>query len=208
MADHSVQCAWCGLGYDVDSQKRSPFWATAALGADSPSKGNWAVLTECPRCRLFSVVYILCAEGPRSSSANELKNYLVIEWSPQARVRLNDKLPGAYAKDMWEAESCLRIGAPNAAATMCRRVISRLAIDNGADPSGTCGPQIDYLLEKGVIDRKLHSAAKMVKSFGDDAAHPPDEVSLDEAKAVFQVTDRVLYYALVLDQELASPKKP
>ena len=95
------------------------------------------------------------------------------------------------AASLAEAERCFEAGAPNATALMCRRFISRLAIAHGADPDRTTGPQLDWLRDRGIIGERLYREAMRVKSLGDEGAHPPDEVTMDEARAALRLTQRI-----------------
>ncbi|MEX2356177.1 MAG: DUF4145 domain-containing protein [Thermaerobacterales bacterium] len=94
-----------------------------------------------------------------------------------------------------EAWRCLQARAPNAAAMMCRRVISNLAIACGAEPGTTTGPQLRWLKDRRVVNEGLFEAAHQVKAFGDEAAHPPDEVTMAEAENAYRITERIVTYA-------------
>ncbi len=110
-----------------------------------------------------------------------------------ADVSLNENdLPKSIQEDFYEAKACIEAQAPNAAAMMCRRLVSRLAISSGAKDDTTTGPQLDYLKENHLIADDLYEAARMVKAWGDEGAHPPDKVTMEEAKAAFQVTQAIL----------------
>ena len=102
-----------------------------------------------------------------------------------------DGLPKSIQSDFYEAKACVDADAPNATAMMCRRLVSRLAISNGAKDDTTTGPQLDYLKENHLIADDLYEAARMVKALGDEGAHPPDEVSMEEARAAFKVTQAI-----------------
>lgn len=102
-------------------------------------------------------------------------------------IRDRDGLAAALA----EAERCFAAGAPNATALMCRRFMSRLAIAHGADPDRTTGPQLRWLRERGIIGERLYEEAMRVKSLGDEGAHPPDEVTVDEARAALRLSQRI-----------------
>jgi hypothetical protein len=103
-----------------------------------------------------------------------------------------DGLLKSIQSDFYEAKACVDAKAPNAAAMMCRRLVSRLAISNGAKDDTTTGPQLDYLKDKHLIADDLYEAARMVKALGDEGAHPPDEVTMEEARAAFKVTQAIL----------------
>lgn len=107
-------------------------------------------------------------------------------------IRDLEGLPKSIQSDFDEAKACVDAKAPNAAAMMCRRVLSRLAISNGAKDDTTTGPQLDYLKNNHLIADDLYEAARMVKVLGDEGAHPPDEVTIEEAEAAFKVTQAIL----------------
>lgn len=100
--------------------------------------------------------------------------------------------PANIQSDYREAKACIDAEAPNAAAMMCRRLVSRLAIFNGAKDDTTTGPQLDYLRDNHIIEDDLYKAARMVKALGDEGAHPPDEVTMEEARAAFKITQAIL----------------
>jgi hypothetical protein len=103
-----------------------------------------------------------------------------------------NELPRSIREDFNEAKACIEARAPNAGAMMCRRLLSRLAIFSGAKDDTTTGPQLDYLKENHLIADDLYEAARMVKALGDEGAHPPDEVTMEEATAAFRVTCAIL----------------
>ncbi len=101
-------------------------------------------------------------------------------------------LPEALESDFREALACLEANAPNASAMMCRRLVSRLAVTNGADTEATTGPQLDFLKKRHIIGDDVYQAAKLVKVLGDEGAHPPDEVTMDEARQAVSATKEIL----------------
>lgn len=188
----------------MEAQQRSDFVAMDDPGDIKFHLGGsvtqrYATLCQCPTCLLCVVVYV---KSDNELFLEEPEYCSISNWAPLTVEKIDERLPEPFKKDLKEAAYCLSVKASNATAMMCRRIVSQLAIGNGADPTKTTGPQLKYLREKGLIDEKLLNAAYGIKSFGDDGAHPPDDVGLEEAKKVFRVTERILYYALILDEEL------
>ncbi|HEX6989190.1 MAG TPA: DUF4145 domain-containing protein [Bacillota bacterium] len=101
------------------------------------------------------------------------------------------RIAGRLRADLEEARRSLAAGSPNAAAMACRRLISQLAVAAGADRSETTGPQLDWMRRQGWLNDDLYHAARRVKSLGDEGAHPPDEVTVDEARQALELTERI-----------------
>ncbi len=99
---------------------------------------------------------------------------------------------GNTREDLEEARVCMKAGAPNATAMMCRRVISHLAVSNGADDKSTTGPQLRHLRDNNIIGEDVFEAARRVKALGDEGAHPPEVVTPDEAREALDITERIM----------------
>jgi len=204
MEDRSVVCPKCHDKFDLADRVQSEFCLVRPRKTADPFQQFervWAALAQCPGCGFCMVVYVkdwgTCHEHEKVS-----KHYRVTRWYPRTVPKVNSNLPIPYQNDMREARACLAVNAPNACVAMCRRVISRLAIDKGADASWTTGRQLSHLREKALIEEKLLRAATAVKTFGDQGAHPPNEVSIQEAEQSYSITESILDYALLLDQKI------
>lgn len=199
--NREIECPRCHVTYSLESQRQSTFVKTSqdynAIGGQDV---EFTALAMCPKCKFCVCAFVTDHQRHPSSEASAY--YQVVGWAPFTLPKLDQRLPKEFYEDLMEAATCLRVQAPNATAMMCRRIISRLAILSGADPDKTTGPQLRYLKEHQVIDDKLLRAAEGVKAFGDGGAHPPKEVSVEDAEIAYRVTERILYYVLILDQEL------
>lgn len=142
------------------------------------------------------------AEGKRLDEvSDEVPDEVPDEMPDGVPDEMPDDLPVGLKRDLAEAQACLDAGAPNAAAMMCRRVLSRIAIYNGADRSLTTGPQLQHLLDRNIIGDNVFHAARKVKALGDEGAHPPERVSMDEAREVFNLVEQIA-------QAVPSPETP
>lgn len=124
-----------------------------------------------------------------------------IAGQPGGEAEIPEDLPAGLTRDLEEAQACLGANAPNAAAMMCRRALSRIAISNGADRNLTTGPQLQHLRERSIIGDDVFQAARKVKALGDEGAHPPERVSMDEAREVFRITEKIA-------QAVPAPERP
>lgn len=200
--DRSVICPSCHDKFDLPDRLQSPFCLVRPRKTFDPFEQFervWAALAQCPGCGFCMVVYVK-DWGKQDDKISG--HYRVTRWYPPTVPKIDPNLPTPYQNDMKEARACLTVNAPNACVAMCRRVISRLAIDRGADASWTTGRQLNHLKENSLIEEKLLKAANAVKAFGDQGAHPPKEVSLEEARQSYSITESILDYALLLDQKL------
>ena len=186
----TVKCPWCHETFNLLNNLCSKFQAV--------ENGRFAALAQCPGCMQCVLVYVEGYVG----IGDQPKHCAVTQWYPSTIPKIDERIPDPFHSELAEAATCLAMGAANACAAMCRRVISWLAINRGADPEWTTGRQLNYLREKGLIEDKLYRAATAVKAFGDQGAHPPATVTMEEAEQVFSITESILDYAIILDQKL------
>lgn len=122
---------------------------------------------------------------------------------------IHEKTPQFLKKDLEEAYLCFSAGAYRATGVLTRRALQLCCIEKGA-PGSKLQDQIDWLLNQQIITKELKDWAHEVRLTGNDAAHPPRDITKDEiisredAEDILTLLEKfidVLYVAPALAEE-------
>lgn len=123
-------------------------------------------IAECNSCDFFVLV-------------KRLRGTIIKIYPDPLSKPLNKKTPDFLKKDLQEAYICFSVGAYRATAVLARRALQVCCIEKGA-PDKVLKEQIDWLLDQQIITKDLKEWAHEVKTTGNDAAHPPKDITKDE----------------------------
>lgn len=129
----------------------------------------------------------------RSTNSND-----ILEIHPHTLPHQVDKrIKAEIRSDIEEAYKCMSVGAYRAAATMARRALQKVCIDQGApkvkknkdgkDTRTQLWEQIDWLSDQRIVTSPMKDWAHEVRFVGNGGAHPED---IDDDQAVTE-TDAV-----------------
>ena len=192
----SINCPWCGkdialvwialrhntnYGSDdfVTIEKNQPiFYQTREC--------NWSI-GACPNCSNCVLVKL---DGDKLSIFPNPLPYPT-----------DKRIPEVIRADINEAKVCLSVNAFRACATMCRRAIQNICIDQGIKENLTLESQIDELAKNGIIVEKMRKWAHSVRWVGNDAAHPNKEkVTEDDAKSILSLVEQLAHVLYVVEE--------
>ena len=162
-----------------------------------PKDGNFRYqIAECNSCDFFVLV-------------QRHKNQILKIYPTPLPKPLHEKTPEFVKKDLEEAYQCFSVSAFRATGVLARRALQLCCLEKGA-PDVKLQEQIDSLLKKSIITKDLNDWAHEVRLTGNDAAHPPKDITKDvpierdEAEDILLLLEKfidVLYIAPTLAEE-------
>lgn len=120
---------------------------------------------------------------------------------------VSDDIPEKIRAIYIEALLCFGVGAWNATATMCRRIVQECIINKGG-VGKTLYNQIDNLASKRIITDDIKDWAHEIRILGRDGAHADvtTDVGEEEAKFAVEFTKELLNYVYILKARLQRRK--
>ena len=110
-------------------------------------------------------------------------------------------LPPRVRGSLEEADLCLNAKAYDACAVMCGRAVEAIC-SHYEVKAKTLQKGLKELLEKGVIDKKIHDWSEALRIHRNIGAHPNEEkISEEEAKDLFDFTNAICDYVFVLTKK-------
>ena len=112
--------------------------------------------------------------------------------------------------DLAEAKLCFSVSAYKATVVLSRRALQSICIDKGATSKKRLFEQIEDLSINGVITKDLKEWATEVRYVGNEGAHPGEEISLEDAEAILELTEQianVIYVMPEIARELRQKRK-
>ncbi len=182
-ADFDFQCAYCGALTTAEVPSLAAGgggvrWATTQSGARVVVQDGTPILLVCgsPKCREGSVIRPFFDEVAPGA----------------AGVGMVNNLPPDVRQAWEEAIGAIRGGAPTAAASMCRKILSHVAFDQTGNERKTFLAYVDDLKSEGYIAKPQHSMADEVRQQGNAAAHDLAAVSQKAARRTMKLTHHLL----------------
>jgi hypothetical protein len=158
----------------------------------NPMKSDGVKIGTCAQCS--KPIYIV------ESAARGLLDYY-----PKRIPRADAAVPEKIASDFVEACKCLDVGAFRACATMCRRAVQTVALDQGGKGE-TLFKQVEDLAERHVITPALAEWAHQARAIGVAGAHAdvPSDVNEEDAAAALKFTESLIEYVYVIPATIAA----
>jgi len=170
--------------------------------------GEVHVVFRCDACG--EMTYRLLREGagsdhPPSLAGTPRPKTIVLHQFPWKQMPESPAIPSDVATATWEAEVSTAAGAFNASATMARRALEALCIEQGATAKGTLHSKIGELRVAGKIPASLLDMAAQVKTDGNTGAHPQlGEVAREDAESLLAFLTEMLDHVYVLPARLSA----
>lgn len=131
--------------------------------------------------------------------------YTVVDTWPKAAERsIPAHLPETVAKAFRSAEN--NFTAPDgedAAAMLYRRAIDVAIREKHPEIKGLLAPRINKLVEKGLLPPSMKDWADQIRLIGNDGAHEPEGVTMEELKPMRGFTEAFLRYFITIPFEVA-----
>jgi hypothetical protein len=100
---------------------------------------------------------------------------------------------GELVSAAWEeARNALAARAPTAAELMCRKLLMHVAVEHGADEGEGFEFYVDFLVEEGVITRRMKPWVDRIRKHANRATHDIVPVEFDRARDTLEFTEQLL----------------
>ena len=114
----------------------------------------------------------------------------------------NPDVPVGVAEVIAEAERCLSVNSPRAAAVMFRGALAEMVTDRGSDAAKSkhsLAAQLKQMSVDGNLDATLSDWADHVRVLGNAGAHPNElePVTTDEAKDLSRLVNALVEYLYI-----------
>jgi hypothetical protein len=86
---------------------------------------------------------------------------------------------------------------------ICRKILMQVAVSNGATPGASFVSYVDYLLEVGLLTRKMRALADTIRMNANRASHEIPPVSKARAIQTLTLCGHLLRLAYELDGEMS-----
>lgn len=142
----------------------------------------------------------LLGEGTVISLGYTVKNI----WPQRAPSPIPEHLPASVAKAFRSAESNYATpDGEDAAAMLYRRAIDVAIREKHPELKGLLAPRIAQLVTKGLLPPSMKDWADQIRLIGNDGAHEPEGVTMDELTPMRGFTEAFLRYFITIPFEVA-----
>ncbi len=147
--------------------------------------------------------------APPAGNRGEYANYAYSLSHWVFEIPHSRQVPDHVAEDVRrifnEAADCLAIGAYDAAGTMFRKALDTATRERTPDPDSNATPKVpnwktykdlrlrlDWLFSNSLLDDSLRDLSSCIHQDGNDAAHDPRGIGMEEAEDLADFADQVL----------------
>lgn len=131
----------------------------------------------CPSCNAPTLFTIAGDQFPEALPGNSVPNV------PEDLSNLFD-----------EARNSAAVGAYTAAVMICRKMLMRIAVEQGAKQGEPYASYVDYLVEKGYIPPTGKEWADYVRKLGHEANHDIQLMQREDALALITFVEMILRF--------------
>lgn len=175
---------------------------TSLGGRWGPREGGVTVDMRIEQCQNCGGLLILL-DGTGSAGRAEFLVY------PTSVPAVDEAVPQRIRDDYVEGVRCLDIRATKAAATLFRRALQQVMIDQGAE-GRTLNLQVQDLAQKGQLPPSLVEMADEIRLWGNLGAHPDsdglDEIDRGGVQAGREFLDRVFEWLYIFPARVAATR--
>jgi hypothetical protein len=163
---------------------------------DFPTDEYRYFFLECPVCKATLVASMTFLEYDQNKS-EEVWSDPVREW-PSPDISGDPLLPKIVATSLQEARKCFKATCYLACTVMCGRSLEGICV-SFQTKSKNLSLALDELLDREIIDKKLHKWGQATRRLRNMAAHATEEVILKEdALDLLEFTKAICDYVFVL----------